>query len=181
MGKFKEFVEAENKKRGTFDPQERINSYRQRVGEFYQKIDEDWLREFIADRSIETGTEEMNIQEEQLGTYSIPEKWIRIGDHTIYFRPIGTILIGTEARIDLVYRSTRVMFVLVSEKIKNGIELIRCEVANAKKPRTRKTGELVWKCADSRAGLAYHKVNAQFFQTLIMKVIHEENPFVPAV
>ena len=118
---FKSFVDQANNKAkekeadNKFNPAERIAKFQQRIEEFYTKIDNDWLQPYIAEGSIKTEINQINITEEALGTYSVPAKKLFIGDITLKFVPIGTILIATPGRIDLVYKGRTVMFVLVDE------------------------------------------------------------------
>lgn len=77
MEDFKSFVEQANneakekEQSAQFDPAARIAKFQQRVEEFYAAIDNDWLQSYIADGSIKTEVQEINICEERLGTYPV--------------------------------------------------------------------------------------------------------------
>ena len=175
MTSFDDFVKKQNEKTKpvpAFNPQERIDTFKKHVNEFYNLVCNDWLKDNIQKGLIETKHRQIQIYEESLGNYEIDSLDIHIGNVVINFRPIGTILIGTRGRIDMNYRSRSRMFVLTGENIKSPSAHIVISV-NGEKPRKQKdSGREVWKFVDRRGMMSYVSLNAEVFQEIIMGLIN---------
>lgn len=183
MDDFKRFVEQANNKamekdKATqFDPAALIAKFQKRIKEFYSAIDNEWLQTYIADGSIKTEMQEINISEERLGTYPVLMKKLFIGNITLKFVPVGTILIGTPGRIDLEYKGRTIMFVLVDEAATSASDFIYTEVKiNGKVvkrsgPRKKFTGNLIWKFTERGVRVRYHDIDANSFQNLILGLV----------
>lgn len=175
MGKkFTDFInkmEEESKKdKKGFNPEERIESYRNLVNELYANIDS-WLNEELVAGKILTGVVPITISEEQLGSYIVDEKWIQIGNARIQFHPIGTILIGTDARVDMVYRSKDIMIIRTGENVVGPGDLIEVEV-NGEPPKKRRfPGKSVWKYVKEGHRLSYVTLDKDRFEDLIIEVV----------
>ena len=176
MGKkFTDFInkmeeEAKKDKNG-FNPAERIESYRKLVNSLYNDID-GGLREEIESGKIQTGTVPITITEEQLGPYAIDEKWIQIGNARIQFHPVGTILVGTNARVDMTYGTKDVMIVRTGENVVGPGDLIDIEVKGDAPKRRRATGKSVWKYVKDENRRSYVKLDKEHFQDLIIEVVN---------
>ena len=175
MGKkFTDFInkmeeEAKKDKNG-FNPTERIESYRNLVNSLYADIDA-WLREELESGKIMTGIVPITITEEQLGSYAVDEKWIQIGNARIQFHPIGTILIGTDARVDMVYRSKDVMIIRTGENVESPYGDYN-SVENDKATKKRRfAGQSVWKYVKGGHRLSYVTLDKDRFEDLIIDVI----------
>lgn len=173
--KFSDFVnklnkESQNKKDG-FNPSARIETFKQLVNSLYEEIDS-WLQDGIQEGKILTGLVPITISEEMLGAYSINEKWIQIGNAKIIFRPIGTILIGTNARVDLIYRSKDIMIVRTGENIKGPGNLITIRINGEPASKKIDGGKPVWKYVKSNQRLSYVLLNKKTFENLIMELIN---------
>lgn len=164
MGKkFTDFInkmeeEAKKDKNG-FNPGERIEYYRNLVKSLYADIDS-WLDEEIKDGKIKTGTESVTITEEPLGRYSIDQKWIQIGNANIQFQPIGTMLVGTNARVDMVYRSKDVMIIREGKNVDSPYY-----------PHKRAKGKEVWKYVKYDEQLSYVTLDKDRFEDLIIQIV----------
>ncbi len=175
MGKkFTDFInkmdeEAKNNKNG-FNPAERIDKYRNLVNSLYADIDS-WLSEEIESGKILTGIVPITITEERLGSYAVDEKWIQIGNARIQFHPVGTILIGTDARVDMVYGAKDVMIIRAGENIESpyGTNLKEINGDSAKKRMS--PGKSVWKYVKDGYRLSYVTLNKDRFEDLIIEVV----------
>lgn len=183
MVDFKSFIEAENKKekqkKVNFDPEERISLFRNRVNELYALIDDDWLKAYIENDEIKTSYRDIQITEELLGSYPVREKIIEIGRHIFILRPIGTILIGTPGRVDLLYQSRKVMFVLVGENVKSPRMQITIKINGEIEGRGKEKdpGRLVWKYTQRDGVMTYHDLSADSFQKLLMNLTDGKDQF----
>lgn len=174
--KFTEFVNSMNEqakeKKKKFNPQERINLFISLVNSLYATID-DWLSKNLADGSIITGVEPITVTEEMLGPYSVDSKWIQIGNARFIFEPIGTIVIGTNARIDLYYKTQRVMIVRTGENVDGPGDLITIEVNGETTYKPAPAGKPVWKYLKDRRRLSYVTLTKESFEKLIMDMVNE--------
>lgn len=176
MGKkFNDFVSSMNgeaQKKEGFNATERIETYKKVTAELYHQVDE-WLREGIKAGNIKTGTAPITITEEKLGSYVIDSKWIEIGPARLELRPIGTMMIGTNARIDLIYHSSDVMIVRVGEHIEGAFDQISVRVVGDAVPKKKPAGKPVWKYVSRHNRVSYTALNEDSFQGLIMTLINE--------
>ena len=177
MGKkFTDFVnkmdeEAKKDKKG-FNPAERIESFRKLVNSLYADIDS-WLGEEIESGKILTGTVPITITEERLGSYMVDEKWIQIGNVRIQFHPVGTILVGTNARVDMVCGAKEVMIVRVGENVESPYNLIHVEINGEIIKKRKSSGKSVWKYVNADQRLSYVKLDKNSFEDLIIEVVNE--------
>lgn len=176
MGKkFTEFVnkmdvEAKNNK-NDFNPAERIDAYRKLVNSLYADIDY-WLSEELGSGKIQTGSVPITITEELLGAYTVDEKWIQIGNARIQFHPVGTILIGTNARVDMIYGSKDVMIIRVGENVLSPSDQIQIRVNGDSTPKRKASGKKVWKYVKEGMHLSYIALNKDSFEDLIIDVVN---------
>ena len=176
MGKkFDDFVnkmDAEAKaKSKEFDPEKRIKKFQTLIEGLYSEIDT-WLQEGIHNGKIQTGLIPVSIKEELLGVYEVNDKWIQIGNARFNLHPVGTILIGTDARIDLIYRSKEIMIVRAGKDIEYPGQLISIQVNGGSGPKKKEKVELVWKYVKDNRRLSYSALNKESFENLIMDLIN---------
>ncbi len=180
MVDFKSFIEKENEKakkeQENFNPEEKISFFKKKVKELYSLIDDNWLKTYIDNNEIKTSYRNIQITEELLGSYDIQEKLIEIGKHIFILRPIGTILIGTPGRVDLLYQSKQIMFILIGKNIKSIRTQIKIkkEDKNIKK-EIKEDEQLVWKYTQRGGTMTYHDLSAESFQKILMDLINGKN------
>jgi hypothetical protein len=87
-----------------------------------------FLKPYVDLNQVAVRFEEIELTEEQLGTYSANRMVITIGRKTILLQPIGTFLIGSRGRVDVVGTSGTAQLLLLSAKIKKLSDLIRVTV-----------------------------------------------------
>lgn len=174
---FKDFVDASvghaNDGRLKFDMEGVKNLYKSRVTDFFYQVENIWLKDYI-NNGVSIASEVTTIFEERLGNYTVDSRLITIGCHKIKLTPIGTILIGTPARIDMEYGSSSTMFVMVGENITCAGDQIVITV-NGERTRKRKDpGQLVWKYVKNNRQRNYVTVTTDTFQKAIMALINDE-------
>ena len=144
---FSDFLSQQNekaKKEKAFDASAHIVKYQGLIRDLYNKIDTEWLGEYVKSGQVKTGECICSITEEMLGTYQVQSKWIEIAGQRISIEPVGTILIGTDARLDIVYRGRERMIVHVDN---------------------------LWKLVDREQCISYKVLNAEVFQNLLMDLM----------
>ncbi|MBQ4406625.1 MAG: hypothetical protein II852_06415 [Bacteroidales bacterium] len=132
---------------------QRIEMFDRNIRSLYQLIDNDWLKKGLESGFIKTGEERISINERLLGIYDVNAKWIQIGAKRLTLEPIGTVLVGIDARIDLIYKYKEIMLVLLAGEGKK------------KKPE--------WKYVVANGKVAYEPLTKDSFQKLIMDVVYE--------
>lgn len=150
--------------------QARINSFIEHVNEFYNKVDCEWL-EGCYNEVFTTNLSSMTITEESLGTYEVNKKDLRIGSYFLEFEPIGTVLVGSDARIDLKYLNESVKFVRVGDNFENIQDFIKIRVNGRVEKEGKVPGEIVWKFVNPQNSKLI-KVTSTSLQNLIADLIN---------
>ena len=84
------------------------------VKRLYQFLTNDLLKDSIDEKIILVSKAPKQITEDYIGTYSVPELKLRIGNARVVFSPTGANVIGAAGRIDL--RGDRDTVTLIREK-----------------------------------------------------------------
>ncbi len=167
---FEDYIKAkeEEKKEFSFDKEERIALFRQYVSEFYKLMEEEWL--LGSYNNLNPHFEDIMVHEELLGEYAMPSLVLRLGNDRIQFIPVGTILIGTPGRIDMICNGRKAMFILTGEKARNPKAHLMIRGEN-EKPVKRDYGKLVWKLVDERGMMSFVDLTPESVQQLIMDIV----------
>lgn len=127
MSKFDDFINQEKeaaKDNVGFNAPERIKKFKSLIDELYYIIDHEWLSPYIDNGTITTGLCDKTITEEKLGSYIVKEKYLEIGRKRVMLSPVGTILIGTDARIDIEYQTKSFMIVHIGENVQGFSDML---------------------------------------------------------
>ena len=111
---FEDFVRAKNKEateKPRVDWDARKAAWIKQVNGLYDKISV-LLSDYIDKGTISVARNPIQIAEERLGTYSVDELSIEIGENTVRLVPVGTIIIGASGRVDLIGERGRVRVIL---------------------------------------------------------------------
>lgn len=168
MNTLKAFIENYESKNGVsqLDSSYAIELYRKRVEDFYSQIS-NWLKSLSESGKLSITLEEITITEDSLGTYPLNKMIISFGKFHIELRPVGTILIGTPGRIDMVYNGRVQMFILILESIHNAGQITTVTKKDINmKPR------FVWKYISDDEQNIYETVDKNSFETLLVKLIN---------
>ena len=84
------------------------------LNELYGRIEE-LLQDYIKSGAIAVIYREIPINEENIGSYTARQMTLKIGPQEISLKPVGTLLIGTKGRVDVVGPSGRTRFLLVNK------------------------------------------------------------------
>lgn len=84
------------------------------LSELYGRIEE-LLQDYIKSGAIAVGYREIPMNEENIGSYTARQMTLKIGPQEISLKPIGTLLIGTKGRVDVIGPSGRTRFLLVNK------------------------------------------------------------------
>lgn len=176
---FKKFVDAsigENQAQQE-KKQARIDFYLSELDKLYHLIDEDWIADYIANETIKTEIQPIQITEEELGEYTANKKYIIIGGYRLCLEPVGTYLIGAKGRVDLKYKNNSYKFILIGENINQVSDLIDIRIRGQKVKSKKDPGNLVWKYVNNSNSSVLRGIDKDIFQKLLMAVIDEKYSF----
>jgi len=110
------------------------NEWLLRLEELYTKIGE-FLASYIEAGQIQIETQIVQLQEENIGSYPAKQLTVKIGRKQVQLRPVGTLLIGSKGRVDVVGpMGTSVPILLIHSKAKRASDMIRVTVSLSGKP-----------------------------------------------
>ena len=100
---FEDFIEAKKKKQAQTlcNAAETIQKYKTLITNFYNRITSEWLHDAIEKKLVTVGKVKVSLTEELLGTYNVDAMWIDVAGERVSVIPMGTHLIGTDARFDI--------------------------------------------------------------------------------
>lgn len=174
MTKFDDFLSKENKAakvNGCFNAPERIKIFKSLIDELYDKIDHEWLSPYIGDGTIKTGLCDKTITEEKLGSYIVKEKYLEIGRKRLMLSPVGTILIGTDARIDIEYQTRSFMIVHLGENVQGFSDMLEVKVNGKIEKKAVKSGKPTWKLVNEAPRISYKTITSQVFQDMLIDLL----------
>ncbi len=116
------------------------------IKEFYKHV-ESWLVPFKNNHKLTYKYKKTQITEEYIGTYDVDVMVVDFAGQKLTLEPIGTLLIGTNGRIDMEGTRGRVQFIL-ADKDSEGIKTNRLIPIDEKpviKSNEHKKPVLTWK------------------------------------
>lgn len=116
-GSFDDFVQREidaaSKSGGSaFDWNREEAEWLRQLNALHERI-AGFLKPYIDAGQISVSTRNVEINEEHLGTYGVPQMAISIGAKTVTLEPMGTIQVGNRGRVDVTCNLARAMMILV--------------------------------------------------------------------
>lgn len=164
--KFDDFLDSKTSKaNGQIDWSQKRDLWIENLMSFYTIV-EAFLAEYIASGRISLVRQSMTLDEEYIGSYKVDRILIRIGEDSVRLEPIGTNMIGTSGRVDLVGSSGSVKFVLA----KKGISEPEIPKVSEKGAELATSKDLEWKIAKFQPTLRYFPLTAESFFDAIMEV-----------
>jgi hypothetical protein len=136
---------------------------------------EAYLKDYI-NRGIKITYDEIELTEENFGTYKAKRMLINIAGEIVRLQPIGTNIIGAKGRVDMLGSGGSVMLVLVDSRIKgirdniNVSELIghKTPLKRTSEDKTPVTWE--WRFVTAPPTRQYQPVNKQTIYSAIMEL-----------
>jgi hypothetical protein len=99
-----------------------------RLDELYNQVRE-FLTEYIDEGEIQLETSPISLNEENIGSYTAQQLTLKIGRKQVKFQPIGTLLIGSRGRVDVIGAGiTEARLVLVNKKFTRASDMIRVSI-----------------------------------------------------
>src|SRR5260370_37560243 len=127
---FEDFVkrqQAEKTEHGKFNPAEELDFWLRSLTDLHKKV-ESYLQKWIEAGGIEIQYRQIALNEEFCGAYEAPMMLIGIGTKQVELRPIGTMLIGSRGRVDVIGTSGRGMISLLNKNATSARQLVQVNV-----------------------------------------------------
>lgn len=119
--------QAEEKENSGFDPEKQRLEWLNHLSSLYTQI-ESYLRTYVDNGTAKIGRRNIQLNEEFIGSYTAPELNLTIGRSSISFTPIGTMLIGTKGRVDVLGPLGTARLVLINKDVTHPRQLIQVSV-----------------------------------------------------
>ncbi len=107
-----------------FDPEQEREEWLSYIDDLYRMVVV-FLNDYIAAGQVSVTYRDATINEEYVGDYVVRQMLIVIGTKVIRLEPIGTFLIGSKGRVDVVGPVLRAQLMLVDSQVKNALEMVR--------------------------------------------------------
>jgi hypothetical protein len=116
------------------------------LDKLYKKI-ESLLHKYVSSGQIQLGFRSVELNEENIGSYPAKQMVLKIGPKSVVLEPIGTLLIGSKGRVDIIGPAGKAQFLLVDSKASGPASLIHVTVGRADSfppAPTKSTREIKW-------------------------------------
>ena len=143
------------------------------LSQFYKKV-EGLLEEYLKDGKVILNYTEKTIFEEYIGSYSVQALNIELGSHKLKLEPIGTNLIGSKGRVDLIGANGKVKFVLVNQNSSGPNIKVNVWIEGEEPPEKDEDPKIIewdWKIATSPPRIKYINFEQDTFLEALMEVV----------
>ena len=173
---FESFLNKESEKRKkTINWEEKLNKWKSFIGSLYLNIN-DWLKEYVESGKIKIVTYDIEIYEEAIGKYSVEAMKIKLGENIVKLIPIGTVLIGTIGRIDIIGESGAQKIILADKNASGPKIEVNEFISEGKEQNNKKLSytpvDWVWKFTSNPPRIKYTELNQESFFKCLMNVIN---------
>jgi hypothetical protein len=157
-----------------FDPQKQLAEWLGYLNALHSDI-QTYLEDYIGGGSISLRTENKILNEEFSGPYAAPIMFILIGLQEIKLDPIGTMLVGSKGRVDVVGRSGTSRLTLVDKNITSIRQMINVRIVDPANPAlskgpARQDIDWVWKIMSRPPALGFIELNKESFLEMLLEV-----------
>ena len=158
-----------------FDPKKELDDWIARLNALYTQIKDEFLKDYINAGSISTEIGSIELNEEFSGPYVAPTMVIHIGLQEIKLIPIGTMLIGSKGRVDVVGRAGTSRLILLSKNVTSPSQLVSVTIVDPKNPQSIKRPipqqiEWAWKIATRPPTATFLELNKESFLQILLEV-----------
>ncbi|MDP8239928.1 MAG: hypothetical protein P9X24_12630 [Candidatus Hatepunaea meridiana] len=139
---------------------------------FYKTI-ESYLKSYVDEGKIKISYYKKEIFEQYIGEYEAQTATISLGANRLKLDPIGTNLIGSKGRVDLIGPNGKIKFVLVDSAASAPKISARVYIKGEKPPSKEKLPEVTswaWKIATQPPHIKYYPLVEESFYDALMEV-----------
>ncbi len=142
------------------------NEWLRHIEQFYDRVLK-WLFRYIEQGKIQVTRRNITLTEDNIGSYDTEKLILKLANKEVSLTPIGTVLIGSQGRIDMSSSAGEVKFVLV-EKDSKGPSMQNTE-ANEK---SANSVSLQWKISTSPPSIQFIELNEESFSDALVEVLN---------
>jgi hypothetical protein len=179
---FKDFVQRQRQSASedVMDWKKEKDEWLDYLGLLYNLVSE-YLKEYIDNNAIQVRESSIELNEENIGTYTAKRLTIVIGAQEITLTPVGTLLIGTKGRVDVKGSAGSSRLVLINKGITQPEQMMRITstvVRSGKissRPLTLPTTlpektEWTWRIVSRPPTMQFIDLNKETFYQMLMEV-----------
>ncbi len=175
---FDEFVQRQQKEQeeeASFGPKQ-LEQWLGYLDALYEQI-RGYLQTYIENGSAKIDFREIQLNEDFIGAYTAQEMHLNIGRSNVIFTPIGTMLIGTKGRVDVVGPAGRARLTLINKNVTDARQLIQVRVSGLGRGKPRppvnrplEEIEWVWKIVSSPPQMHFTELTQEAFFEMVLEV-----------
>ena len=178
---FEEFINRQQPPAHTEKPVDwaaQLKEWLVHLGDLYTLI-EAHLKPYIDSGTVKLIHDEVELTEENIGTYQAPRLNITIGSQRIQLNPIGTLLIGAKGRVDVKGSAGSSRLVLIRKDVTHPSQLIHITThvvgsepltPQIESQHTPNSIEWAWKISTLPPRMHYVELNQETLFTMLMEV-----------
>lgn len=188
LGRMHKYTQTDNKTFDEFvsrqhetDPEAASVDWAKERDEWLSHLDrlysmvESFLAKYVRSGQIRYEYRPVELNEENIGSYSAKQMVLRIGRQEVDLVPIGTLLVGSKGRVDVIGSAGRAQILLVDSKVSDPKSLIHVTVSVGGKLPTppnkpQRKPEWEWKIVTRPPERRFIEITRQPFFDLIMEV-----------
>ena len=180
---FRKFVEEKNESKKpaeTFDWSKERDSFLSFLDALFSDV-KSYLKEFIKSGKIELTEQKIDLEEENIGKYSVDKIDITIGNRKVHLIPIGIQLIGCKGRVDMKGLNGLIKIVLVDSRMKSLRDHIKITTHVVGEPKPNEPEKLEsadkiqwkWRLLTAPPTSKYLEFNEENFLEALMELAHD--------
>jgi len=177
---FDQFVarqQAEASETEDFNPEQQVKEWKEYLERLYSNVKE-YMRPYVENGTAAITLSDIELNEEFSGPYMVRQLQLTIGRSIVAFKPIGTMLIGSKGRVDVLGPRGNARLTLMNKNITSARELIRVRVSvvgssPARPPERKHQNEViqwVWKIASPPPDIRFVDLTQQAFFDMVLSV-----------
>jgi hypothetical protein len=143
-----------------------------RLKELYERI-ESFLKGYIQAGQIKASYRDIELNEENIGSYNAAQMILKIGRQEITMTPVGTLLIGAKGRVEVVGPAGRTRLVLVNSESSGPTIKVSVHIGKTEAPPSEtapKETKWAWKIATSPPIIRYIDLTQESLFQALMEV-----------
>lgn len=169
---------AEKSQPEGFDPNRQLEEWQSYLSKLYTDIGV-YLREYVTTGKASISMEDITLNEDFSGPYTVQQMNLRIADAMVILEPIGTMLIGSKGRVDVQGPRGSARLSLMNRKTINVRQMIRVRVMIGNEPEPPQEPDQgpidwVWKIMKSTPDVDFVELTEDSFFGMIIGVIDAE-------
>lgn len=135
---------------------------------------ESFLAEYIKARQIKVSYRDIELNEENIGSYRARQMILKIGRQEITMTPVGTLLIGAKGRVEVVGPAGRTRLLLVNSEASGPTIKVTVSIGSKPEPPAveapSKEIKWAWKLASSPPTFRYIELTQESLFQALMEV-----------